>query len=156
MASYKKKKKADGKEIAGRLITLFFVLLLIGGAYYLYTLFRNVEINSQNLAGTWKLSGNPDTYYTFKMDKENSLLKGEATSYTQANNSIDQKDKTKYTYELVLNENEVYELRLQPVDERGHKDGDIVLIKVTGLSAAQMYVTINKSSMTAMTRVDLF
>lgn len=155
----KKKKKVDGKEIAGRFITLFFVLLLIGGIYYLWTLFKNIEINSKNIAGTWKLSvaGSPDTYYSFKMDKEDPMA-GTALSYTRTGNSAEQNDKKYYSYVMVTNDNDIIELQLQPYKESTlkHRDGDIIVIKVTGLSRAQMYVTINRNNMTAMTKVDLF
>lgn len=148
-----KKKKLDGKEIAGRLITIFFVLLLIGGAYYLYTLFKPQEINSENMAGTWKVGSDPVTFYTFEMDESNSMTSGRASSYTQRKGTIEKNDEKNYKYELVLNNNNTYELQLQPLNERGHADGDIEVIKVTGLSRAQMYVIIGRNGMTAMVKV---
>lgn len=151
-----KKKKKEGNDIAGKIITVFFVLLLIGGAYYLFSIFKTVEINSTNLSGTWKLSGNPATIYTFKMDKNDSPMSGEATSYKQYNNSAEQTDRVKYSYEIIINEHGTSELHLQPLNERGHATGDETVITVTGLSVAQMYVRIDKSKDTALTRVDLF
>lgn len=154
----KKKKKVDGKEVAGRIITLFFVLLLIGGAYYLYTLFRDVEITPQNLTGTWKLAGDVDEYYIFSYDDEEDKENGRAIGYTQQKNSYARENEIKYTYELVLNNNNIIEMHLHALNDRGRIDKDIPekVIKITKLSKAQMYVTINRSVMTALTREDLF
>lgn len=153
----RRRKKADAKDVAGRIITLFFVLLLIGGAYYLYTLFKPVDITTVNMAGTWKLKGTPNTFYTFNSDGADDVS-GTASSYTQMDGSIEINNEMKYTYTLTQKENDTerYDLQLQPLNIRGHKDGDPINIEVTGLSNAQMYVKINRSVNTTLTKVNLF
>lgn len=154
----KKKKKVDGGAIAGRIITVIFVILLIGGGYYMYTLFRTVEINAATITGTWKLAGNPDTFYIFSYDDETDLTKGTATSYTQPSGTLQRDNETKYKYEMVTNDKGVVELHMHTLNKRGNIDKDIpeLVIKVSAVSKAQMYVKLARNVDSAMTRVNLF
>ena len=71
----KKKKKVDGHEVAGKIITFFFAAILIVGIWFLVDLFRDRTVNYKNVAGSWKLTGNPDVYYTFEQTQNpNSRL----------------------------------------------------------------------------------
>ncbi|MCQ2521031.1 MAG: hypothetical protein MJ105_01510 [Lachnospiraceae bacterium] len=50
-----KKNGKNGKSsVVGKIITVVLIVLLIAGGYYLYSMFKSVEITPANLAGTWK------------------------------------------------------------------------------------------------------
>lgn len=151
-----RKKKVDGRQIVGRLITLFFVLLLIGGAYYLFTLFKTVEINSENMTGTWKAGKDPVVYYVFSMDETNSLMAGKLTRYEQRAGSPERENEQYYKYTMEINDKGRYEVFLQPYNKAGKKNGDVEKMKITGLSRAQMYIQVGKNKDTALMRVGIF
>ena len=135
----KKKNKGDGSGIGGKIITALFLLILVGGAYALFTMFRGVEINEQNLAGEWKLPGSPVVYYQFNLD-------GTASSYEKFTGTGRIDNAVYYTYTL---EDDV--LTLYEVDSDRQE-----VITITSLSQAQLSVIMNRSDMEALTRVDLF
>lgn len=137
-------KKNSDVNVAGRIISVLFFLILVAGIYFLVNLFKGVEITPENMAGEWKLPGSPVTYYSFGLD-------GTATSYEKFTGTGDVRNQVSYTYTLESNDKGVMELTLTPEGS----DTDIV-IKVTSLSQAQMSVIMNGSDMCSLTRVDVF
>lgn len=147
----KKKKKVDGHEVAGKIITFFFAAILIVGIWFLVDLFRDRTVNYKNVAGSWKLTGNPDVYYTFEPYDENKKC-GMASTRNAGEESSQ-----RYTYTIQDKENGNYKLLLmQPVDVGGYKAGEVVTITITGVSKAQLSCIVNDSKMTSMTRQDIF
>lgn len=149
MAKLKRKKKEGVMSLGGKIITVFFIALLIGGAYFLYTLFRPVEINSINIAGEWKLAdGAKVTYYDFVPGAEE--MSGTATVYGREPGTGVRRDVMEYDYVMFLNDNDVMELHLTaPRQEE-------IMIKITSLSNAQMGIIHNGSKMANMTKTNLF
>ena len=145
-----KKKKNEGDiSIAGRIITIFFLLFLVAGGYYLFSMFRPVEITQVNIIGEWKLPGAPVTYYSFRAD-------GTAMSYEKFTGSGDTRNQTTYTYSLVEETDDktgetAYMLYLY--EDRSDKVSEI---KITGLSHVQMNVLWKRSEFASLTRVDVF
>ncbi len=134
-----KKKKKDDSNLVGRIITLLFVLILVAGGYGLFSMFRQVEITEENLAGEWKLPGSPVVYYQFGTD-------GTASSYEKYTGTGNVANQREYRYELVDNV-----IILEWVDEDRVEE-----IKVTGLSYAQLSVIMNASEMKSLTRENMF
>lgn len=145
-----KKKKNEGDiSIAGRIITIFFLLFLVAGGYYLFSMFRPIEITQVNIIGDWKMPGAPVMYYSFHAD-------GTAISYEKFTGSGDTRNLTSYTYSLVEETDDKtgetnYMLYLYP-----DKEGDVTVIKITGLSHVQMNVLWRRSEFASFTRVDVF
>ncbi|HOO79669.1 MAG TPA: hypothetical protein PLZ77_01420 [Lachnospiraceae bacterium] len=134
-----KKKKKDNGDVVGFIIGICFLLLLVGGGYYLFTMFKPIDVTVANVRGNWKLPGAPVTYWEFNLD-------GTASSYEKFTGTNEVRNETSYTYEI--------------------EDGDIVLrpdgaegtytIQITSLSRLQMSVILNASDIKSMTRVDIF
>lgn len=145
----KKKKNEGDVSIVGRIITIFFLLFLVAGGYYLFSMFRPVEINQLNIIGEWKLPGAPVQYYSFRAD-------GTALSYEKFTGSGEVRNQTTYTYDLVETVGErtgetEYMLYLYP-------DGNdsVEVIKINGLSHVQMNILWKGSQFASLTRVDVF
>lgn len=143
-------KKKDDKELANKIIAIVFLLFLIAGGYYLFSMFRPVEINETNIAGEWKLPGSPVTYYTFRTD-------GTASSYEKFTGSGEVRNQINYTYYLTseISEQtgkEVYTIILN--EDRGEKRH--WEIEINGLSHVQMNILWKGSEFSSLTRVDVF
>lgn len=143
-------KKKDDKELANKIIAIVFLLFLIAGGYYLFSMFRPVEINETNIAGEWKLPGSPVTYYTFRTD-------GTASSYEKFTGSGEVRNQISYTYYLTseISEQtgkEVYTIMLN--EDRGEKRH--WEIEINGLSHVQMNILWKGSEFSSLTRVDVF
>lgn len=143
-------KKKDDKELANKIIAIVFLVFLIAGGYYLFSMFRPVEINETNIAGEWKLPGSPVTYYTFRTD-------GTASSYEKFTGSGEVRNQINYTYYLTseISEQtgkEVYTLVLN--EERGEKRR--WEIEINALSHVQMNILWKGSEFSSLTRVDVF
>lgn len=145
----KGKKKGDN-EVANKIIAIVFLIFLIAGGYYLFSMFRPVEINETNIIGEWKLPGSPVTFYTFRTD-------GTASSYEKFTGSGDVRNQTEYTYYLTseISEQtgkEVYTLVLN--ETRGDKRRWEIVINA--LSHVQMNILWKGSEFSSLTRVDVF
>lgn len=145
----KGKKKGDN-EVANKIIAIVFLIFLIAGGYYLFSMFRPVEINVTNIIGEWKQSGSPLTFYTFRTD-------GTASSYEKFTGSGDVRNQMEYTYTLTseISEQtgkEVYTLVLN--ETRGDKRR--LEIKINSLSHVQMNILEKGSEFSTLTRVDVF
>lgn len=143
-------KKKDDKELANKIIAIVFLVFLIAGGYYLFSMFRPVEINETNIAGEWKMPGSPVTYYTFRTD-------GTASSYEKFTGSGEVRNQINYTYYLTseISEQtgkEVYTLVLN--EERGEKRS--WEIEINALSHVQMNILWKGSEFSSLTRVDVF
>lgn len=143
-------KKKDDKELANKIIAIVFLVFLIAGGYYLFSMFRPVEINETNIAGEWKMPGSPVTYYTFRTD-------GTASSYEKFTGSGEVRNQINYTYYLTseISEQtgkEVYTLVLN--EERGEKRH--WEIEINALSHVQMNILWKGSEFSSLTRVDVF
>ncbi|MDE6530938.1 MAG: hypothetical protein K2K96_09225 [Lachnospiraceae bacterium] len=145
-----RRKKKDDKELANKIIAIVFLLFLIAGGYYLFSMFRPVEINETNIIGEWKMAGSPVTYYTFRTD-------GTASSYEKFTGSGEVRNQISYTYYLrtEVSEqtgNDVYTLVLdEDRGERRHWE-----IEINALSRVQMNILWKGSEFSSMTRVDVF
>lgn len=145
-----KKKKNEGDiSIAGRIITILFLLFLVAGGYYLFSMFRPIEVNQVNIIGEWKMPGAPVVYYSFRAD-------GTALSYEKFTGTGETRNQTTYTYDLVeeiddKTQETEYMLYLYP-----DKDGATTVMKITGLSHAQMNILWKGSTFASLTRVDMF
>lgn len=145
-----KKKKTDDKELANKIIAIVFLVFLIAGGYYLFSMFRPVEINETNIIGEWKMAGSPVTYYTFRTD-------GTASSYEKFTGSGEVRNRTEYNYYLKTEVSDqtgldVYTIVLdEPRGDKRH-----VEIVVNGLSRVQMNILWKGSEFSSLTRVDVF
>ena len=145
-----KGKKQGDNEVANKIIAIVFLIFLIAGGYYLFSMFRPVEINVTNIVGEWKQSGSPLTFYTFRTD-------GTASSYEKFTGSGDVRNQMEYTYTLTseISEQtgkEVYTLVLN--ETRGDKRR--LEIKINSLSHVQMNILEKGSEFSTLTRVDVF
>lgn len=143
------KKKGD-KETANKIIAIVFLVFLIAGGYYLFSMFRPVEINETNIVGEWKIAGSPVVYYTFRTD-------GTASSYEKFTGSGEVRNQIEYNYYIrtEVSEqtgNDVYTIVLD--ETRGDKRH--LEIEVNGLSRVQMNILWKGSEFSSMTRVDVF
>ena len=143
-------KKKDDKELANKIIAIVFLIFLIAGGYYLFSMFRPVEINETNIIGEWKIAGSPIVYYEFRTD-------GTATSYEKFSGSGDVRNKIEYNYILTTEVSDqtgedVYTIVLdEPRGDKRHME-----IVVNGLSRVQMNILWKGSEFTSMTRVGAF
>ncbi|MDE6687160.1 MAG: hypothetical protein K2J95_08780 [Lachnospiraceae bacterium] len=144
------KKKKDDNGLANKIIAIVFLLFLIAGGYYLFSMFRPVEINQTNIVGEWKLPGSPVTYYSFRAD-------GTASSYEKFTGSGEVRNQINYTYYLRTEVSEqtgkdIYTIVLDEVrgDERHWE------IEINALSHVQMNILWKGSEFSSMTRVDVF
>lgn len=145
----KGKKKGDS-EVANKIIAIVFLIFLIAGGYYLFSMFRPVEINETNIVGEWKLPGSPVTFYTFRTD-------GTASSYEKFTGSGDIRNQIEYTYYLTSEVSEqsgkeVYTLVLN--ETRGEKRR--WELEINALSHVQMNILWKGSEFSSLTRVDVF
>lgn len=145
-----KGKKKEDNELANKIIAIVFLVFLIAGGYYLFSMFRPVDINEANIVGEWKLAGSPVTYYTFRTD-------GTASSYEKFTGSGEVRNQISYHYYLKEETSEqtgkeVYTIVLD--EDRGEKRH--VEIEVTGLSHVQMNILWKGSEFSSLTRVDVF
>lgn len=145
----KGKKKGDN-ELANKIIAIVFLVFLIAGGYYLFSMFRPVEINETNIIGEWKLPGSPVTYYTFRTD-------GTASSYEKFTGSGEVRNQINYTYYLRTEVSDqtgkdVYTIVLD--EERGDKRR--WEIEINALSHVQMNILWKGSEFSSLTRVDVF
>lgn len=145
-----KGKKKEDNELANKIIAIVFLVFLIAGGYYLFSMFRPVEINETNIVGEWKLPGSPVTYYSFRTD-------GTAYSYEKLTGSGETRNQINYTYYLKTEISdqtgkEVYTIVLD--EERGEKRH--MEIEVNSLSHVQMNILWKGSEFSSMTRVDVF
>lgn len=149
MAKLKKKKKEGVMSLGGKIITIFFIAFLIGGGYFLFTLFRSVEINSINMTGEWKLAdGSNISYWSFTPGQDE--MSGTASHYLKELGTGVPKDRIDYDYVLILNDNGVIEMHCTAPRQ------DEVIIKITSLSNAQMGIIHSGSKMDNMTKTNLF
>lgn len=139
----KKKDRDDGGGIAGKIITILFFLILVGGAYYLYGLFKPIEINKTNIAGSWKIAGSPTLYMTIDADDN-------ASSYEQFT-AGDTRNKKTYKYMLKENERGIMVLTLKDVKTKETEE-----IKITRVSQAQMDIIRNGNNFTKFTKTSIF
>ncbi len=143
----KGKKKKQDNELANKIIAIVFLIFLIAGGYYLFSMFRPVEINQTNIVGEWKIPGSPSTFYTFRAD-------GTASSYEKFTGTGEVRNQVEYNYYLTSEVSEqtgkdVYTLVLD--EQRGEKrHWEIV---VNGLSHMQMNILWKGSEFESMTRV---
>lgn len=143
-------KKKDDKELANKIIAIVFLIFLIAGGYYLFSMFRPVEIKETNIIGEWKMTGSPVTYFTFRTD-------GTATSYEKFSGSGDVRNKIEYNYVLKEEVSKqtgeiVYTIVMdEPRGDKRHME-----IVVNGLSRVQMNILWKGSEFTSMTRVSGF
>lgn len=145
----KGKKKGDN-EVANKIIAVVFLIFLIAGGYYLFSMFRPVEINEANIVGEWKLPGSPVTFYTFRTD-------GTASSYEKFTGSGDVRNQIEYTYYLTSEVSEqsgkeVYTIVLN--ETRGEKRR--WELEINALSHVQMNILWKGSEFSSLTRVDVF
>lgn len=145
----KGKQKGDN-ELANKIIAIVFLVFLIAGGYYLFNMFKPVDISEATIAGTWKLPGSPVTYYTFNAD-------GTAFSYEKFTGSGDVRNEISYTYYLKTGVSEqtgkdVYTIVLDEV--RGDKRH--LEIVINALSRVQMNILWKGSEFSTMTRTDVF
>lgn len=146
----RKKKKEGVMSLGGKIITIFFVILLIGGGYYIYSLFKPIEINAVNMAGEWKLQdGSETSYWNFEPTGIDGMS-GTCTYYTYEPNSYNIAEKIVYDFYLELNGNGVMELHCTA------KKQNEVVMKVTSLSSSQMNVFYKTSKTCSMVRTHLF
>ena len=144
MARHKSfKKNKEPVNIAGIVITILFAVLLIGGIYYMFNLFKSVEINELNMAGEWKLQGSPTWFLTINSD-------GTASSYEQYTVG-DIGNSASYHYTLEPNENGVMVLTL-----KNDKTKETEEIKITKVSHAEISIIRKGSIFENMTRVNIF
>lgn len=145
-----KGKKKEDNELANKIIAIVFLVLLIAGGYYLFSMFRPVDINETNIIGEWKLPGSPVTYYSFRSD-------GTASSYEKFTGSGEIRNQIDYTYYLKseISEQtgeEIYTIMLDEVrGEKTHWE-----IEINGLSHVQMNILWKGSEFSSLTRVDVF
>lgn len=143
-------KKKDDKEIANKIIAIVFLIFLIAGGYYLFSMFRPVEINETNIIGEWKMTGSPVVYYEFRTD-------GTATSYEKFTGTGEVRNKIEYNYVLKTEVSDqtgqdVYTIVLdEPRGDKRHQE-----IIVNGLSRVQMNILWRGSEFSSMTRVSGF
>lgn len=145
----KKKKNEDDVSIVGRIITIFFLVFLVAGGYYLFSMFRPIEINQVNIIGEWKLPGAPVQYFSFRAD-------GTALSYEKFTGTGEVRNQATYTYDLVETVDEKtgqpeYILYLYP-----DANDSVNVIKINGLSHVQMNILWKGSTFASLTRVDVF
>lgn len=145
-----KKKKKEDNELANKIIAIVFLVFLIAGGYYLFSMFRPVEINQTNIVGEWKLPGSPVTYFSFRTD-------GTASSYEKFTGSGEVRNQVNYTYYLKTEVSEqtgkdIYTIVLD--EERGDKRH--LEIEINALSHVQMNILWKGSEFSSLTRVDVF
>lgn len=138
--------KKDDNGLAGKIIGVIFLLFLVAGGYYLFTMFRPLEITQENIVGSWKLPGSPITYFTFNPDNT-------ASSYEKFTGTGETRNETQYTYtieESISNTtgNTIYTIVLDQVKGDAHIEMDI-----TGLSQMQLSILWKGSEFGSMTRV---
>ena len=143
-----KAKKKEDNEIASKIIAVCFLLFLIAGGYYLFSMFKPVEINEINMVGEWKIPGSPVTYYSFNVD-------GTASSYEKFTGSGDVRNQRNYTYTLETSVSEQTGDNIYTLILRGTKDDTVDKIQITSLSHVQMGIMKN-SEFSSMTRVHDF
>ncbi len=146
----KGKKKKEDNELANKIIAIVFLVFLIAGGYYLFSMFRPVEINKTNIVGEWKLPGSPVTFYTFRTD-------GTASSYEKFTGTGEVRNQVEYKYNLTSEVSDqtgkdVYTIVL---DEQGGEKRHMEIV-VNGLSHVQMNILWKGSEFTSMTRVSGF
>ena len=142
--SRRDKQDKDGGGIIGWIITLIFIAILAGGIYFLVNLFKSVEINEVNLAGTWKLSGDPTEYFIINPD--NTLR-----YYTQYANGMILED-ADFNYTLEENENGVMVMTMVNVKSKKDKRE----YKITKLSNAEISILRNGKEFRNFTKVNIF
>lgn len=143
----KGKKKNEDNELANKIIAIIFLAFLIAGGYYLFSMFRPVEINQTNIVGEWKLPGSPVTFYTFRAD-------GTASSYEKFTGTGEIRNQIEYTYYLKSEVSsqtgkDVYTIVLE--EQRGEKRRWEIV--VNGLSHMQMNILWKGSEFSSLTRV---
>lgn len=143
-------KKKEDKELANKIIAIVFLVFLIAGGYYLFSMFRPVEINETNIVGEWKLPGSPVTYYSFRAD-------GTASCYEKFTGTGEVRNNIEYNYYLKTEVSDqtgqnVYTIVLD--ETRGDKRH--MEIVVNGLSRVQMNILWKGSEFSSMTRVSGF
>ncbi len=57
------KKAKKGSSVVGKIITVVLLVLLVAGGYYLFNLFKSIDITPENMTGTWKDTDGDDVIY---------------------------------------------------------------------------------------------
>ena len=93
----KQKKNEEKKDIAGRIVGLIFLTLLIAVGYYMYDMFRPLQIDSDTTAGDWhhtaEMNEKKTEHWVFNSD-------GTAYSYTMNNETKIMENKVTYDYTI--------------------------------------------------------
>lgn len=143
------KQKTDSRTIIGRCITAIFVLILLGGIYFLVDLFRARDISVESLAGQWKYQrGDKIVFYTFVPD-----VSGEQKGTAICTENGTTRNYT-FTLEPTDGGNGYYEL-VMTRSERGNHDAPESYV-IDQISRAQMSILMRGTSYESMTKVNIF
>ena len=149
-------KKNDDNGLGGKIISVLFILILAGGIYFLFTLFKSVDITPANIAGNWQQAGSPKFFLTINADATETSVgsgawtDGTASSYEQFA-SGDRRNDATYTYSLRANDKGVMVLTLKNTKTKEEEE-----IKVTRVSNAQIDVIRHGNSFEKFTTLNLF
>ena len=152
----KKRKKEGVMTLGGKIITIAFIILLIAGGYFLYTLFRPVDITSVNMAGEWEMNQNGSKiYYYFEPGGSNADgTTGTVSVYRKAAGTGTREDVKEYDFTLELH-NDVIHMQMVQTSPKADR-GNEVLIKITALSNAQMGIIYNSADFANLRKTNIF
>ena len=107
MATIKVKPKVEKepKDIAGRIIGVLFLLMVIAGGYYLFDMFRQLDITNDNIQGEWRYPKplGQDTTECWVFSQDNRTEEGNtgvATNYTLNTKDGSKSNIVEYDYVL--------------------------------------------------------
>ena len=165
----KPKQEVEPKDVAGRIIGLLFFLMLAAGAYYLFDMFRGLDINNENLQGEWRIPARFDEtteeYWQFTPAADGTQT-GIALNYKRNKKTAERTDEIEYDYVLeeYINENDEEQKTRQHIliTTRNVKRSEkkTYEIRITSLSKMELSVTFVydrfTTELTRLTRPSMF
>lgn len=152
------KNNKKSKVATGRIIAVFFILILAGLIYFIANLFWPRSVNAQHMEGLWKLAGSPVKYYRFsEIDSERQS--GVCTYYEKSAGSNDQFNRKSYTWSMVAEDKDNagkkqtrYVLTFVNEDDKT----DTMVWKVTNISRATIDIVNEDNKTVQLTTTSIF
>ncbi len=137
MKAIKSGRKKETGDVAGRIAGIVFLLIVIGAGYYLFSMFRTLEVTPQNIAGDWK---HKDTAFADKETHWVFVEDGTASSYTLDTSNNLRSDIVNYTYTLGVPEGKTYPEIVVTTDDPKKRDSEetSITLRVSRLCRVEM------------------
>lgn len=162
----KPKQEVEPKDVAGRIIGALFLIMLLAGGYYLFDMFRTIEMTDSGIQGEWIIPadfGSSETdCWQFVAGAEGNNT-GIAYRYTRNMKNGTRTNETEYDYSLedytddqgIVRKHILVTTRNVRVSER-----ETFEIRLTSLSKIEMSVIFvygnATTNVTRMTRPSIF